>query len=107
MMRRPSVTWGLGQPQLEKFRELLQEARVRLVEPQELIDAGSEASKSFQHTLKRIDDALQRIDNEVYGICLTCVKPIHHDRLRHLPYAEHCLPCQQAYERSAQTKQLS
>lgn len=98
------MTCKIDQSELATYRELLEEARSRLLESQEQIESIQPLLENFQHKIKRIDDALQRIVNEVYGICLMCAKPIQPDRLRNLPYAEYCLTCQQAHERGGQSK---
>jgi len=44
--------------------------------------------------LYEIDDAIKRIEDEAYGFCLTCSKPIGKKRLNALPQAACCLKCQ-------------
>ncbi len=41
--------------------------------------------------LKEIDDALQRIQNNTYGICQASKKPITKSRLRFIPWARYCI----------------
>lgn len=48
--------------------------------------------------LRRIDDALQRIDRGEYGFCVDCGKPISNVRLETFPYAARCIVCQEAAE---------
>lgn len=43
--------------------------------------------------LKKIDHALERIDNGTYGICISCGKEISEDRLEFIPYTEFCKEC--------------
>jgi RNA polymerase-binding protein DksA len=47
--------------------------------------------------LRRIDEALDRIDAGVYGTC-ECGKPIPKARLKALPYAKLCIDCQRHEE---------
>ena len=49
-------------------------------------------------TVKQIDAALERIDEGTYGECLSCEEPIGEKRLRALPWAEHCIRCQEAHD---------
>lgn len=44
--------------------------------------------------MKKIDDALHNIEGGTYGICKRCGKEIPKERLEFLPYAEHCVHCQ-------------
>jgi YteA family regulatory protein len=44
--------------------------------------------------IKKIDDALKSIEDGTYGTCKRCKKKIPEDRLEFLPYAEHCVKCQ-------------
>jgi len=48
-----------------------------------------------------IEDAFRRIKDGTYGICEACGGRIRVPRLRAMPYARFCLPCQQERERSA------
>lgn len=41
--------------------------------------------------LREIDEALDRINNETYGICLATGKPITKSRLRAKPWAKYCI----------------
>jgi len=43
----------------------------------------------------RIDNALLRIQSGEYGMCLRCGCEIPVERLRAIPYAEHCINCAQ------------
>jgi len=45
--------------------------------------------------LKSIQAALDRIDDEIYGVCLRCEEPIHEKRLKAIPWASHCIACQE------------
>lgn len=44
-------------------------------------------------TVREINSALSRMDQEVYGRCESCRQPIAGRRLQALPYARHCLAC--------------
>lgn len=47
----------------------------------------------------KVNDALKAIDDESYGKCKQCGKDIDEGRLEALPYAEHCIECQNAASR--------
>ena len=48
--------------------------------------------------LQAIEDALKRIQEGVYGLCLACGAPIPHERLRAAPQALRCVVCQTTFE---------
>ena len=48
--------------------------------------------------LKRIDDALDRIETKGYGECLNCGKKVQQGRLDAVPWARHCIDCQELQE---------
>lgn len=54
-------------------------------------------NESKQVTL--IDEALQRIEDEEYGLCQNCEKEINPKRLAALPSARYCLDCQELQEK--------
>jgi len=49
--------------------------------------------------MKMIDNALARIDQGKYGLCLKCGKHIPQERLEAIPYAFLCISCQSASEK--------
>jgi DnaK suppressor protein len=49
-------------------------------------------------TLKRIDEALVRLDAGKYGSCFECESDISERRLRALPFAVRCQACEQRRE---------
>ena len=52
-----------------------------------------------ERLLGAIDAALKRIDEETYGICSTCSRPIGDERLEALPWATQCIDCKRKEER--------
>ena len=75
-------------------------------------DVGDQASSSTMNDLKRslqdtefqeynrIVQALEKIKDGSYGICVDCEGLILEKRLKFYPNAERCLSCQEAYEDS-------
>lgn len=49
--------------------------------------------------LKLIDEALARLQNGNYGLCVHCGQPIEPARLAAVPWARHCLACQELQDR--------
>jgi len=49
-----------------------------------------------------LDQALRRIREGTYGICVRCERGIHHERLEALPEAAYCLACQENAEAGAE-----
>jgi DnaK suppressor protein len=50
-------------------------------------------------TLLQIDDALTRIDDGAYGLCLNCGQLMTEKRLNAVPWAPYCLDCQELSEK--------
>ena len=46
-----------------------------------------------------VHEALDDLETGRYGDCVACRAPIHVERLRRVPYARRCAPCQQIEER--------
>lgn len=51
-----------------------------------------------QRVVYQIDEALKRIEDSSYGLCLTCEKPISKKRLTAVPFAKYCIECQKQEE---------
>lgn len=56
-------------------------------------------SENESRQLQLIDEALQRIDDEEYGVCQNCNKEIQPKRLEAIPWARYCLSCQELVEK--------
>ena len=56
-----------------------------------LVDIGTE-------TLRRIEQAIERLDDGAYGLCARCNRPIEEARLRALPFAVCCRQCESLRE---------
>lgn len=56
-------------------------------------------SENDSRQLQMIDEALVRIEDEEYGICLNCKKEIMPKRLQAVPWARYCLSCQELVEK--------
>ena len=49
--------------------------------------------------LKGVQAALTRIEDDIYGVCLRCEEPISEKRLKAVPWASHCVACQEIIDR--------
>src|SRR5881398_1573887 len=56
-------------------------------------------SANDRNMLTLIDEALERIEGGEYGDCVHCGEPVQEKRLEAVPWARHCLRCQDLHER--------
>jgi DnaK suppressor protein len=54
--------------------------------------------ENSEHVLAEIEAALKRIEEDTYGVCSNCGKPIPEERLEALPWATLCIGCQRGRE---------
>ena len=111
---------------LEKFRKKLLAARAVIVEKSSSVkdtiglnaaddiepDGGDGSTQSMRldalshmekssRSINDIDEALSRIDDRTYGVCMTCGNLIDKNRLIHSPFVKTCTGCQRALENEA------
>jgi DnaK suppressor protein len=55
-------------------------------------------SENESRQLVLVDEALLRVEDEEYGTCQNCEKPINQKRLAAIPWARYCLDCQELVE---------
>ena len=55
---------------------------------------------TLTRTLADVDSALVAMNEGSYGTCLECGEPIASRRLQAIPWASHCIRCQQAHDNS-------
>lgn len=55
-------------------------------------------SENESKQLTLINEALERIDDDEYGLCQNCENEINPKRLNAVPWARYCLDCQQLLE---------
>jgi DnaK suppressor protein len=109
---------------LEKFRKILLEQREQLVGnakraisgdihldpddfPDEMDAASSEINLAFtgrlrereRHLLAKIEQALEKIEGNTFGLCENCGEEIGLKRLEARPVAELCIDCKSEQER--------
>lgn len=56
-------------------------------------------SSGDRATLQQINEALERIEDETYGVCEHCGEPIQPKRLEAVPWALLCVHCQGLQEK--------
>jgi DnaK suppressor protein len=89
---------------LRSLRESLpvEAAVVRDLEEQSVDDFVQEVDFALMQmkseTLRKIDEAIQRLDDGSYGICVECSHEIASPRLSAVPFAELCRSCQELKE---------
>jgi DnaK suppressor protein len=62
-------------------------------------------SANDRRLLELIDEALERIEAGEYGNCVHCGEPVQERRLEAVPWARHCLRCQDLQERGLLTEE--
>ena len=107
-------------------RELLAEVRSKMRdvraensdEAQGVLDAAETSEADIQddiefaliqmktETLKKIEDALKRLEEGTYGNCFECGDEIAPPRLRALPFAVRCKDCEEARENAEQRERM-
>jgi DnaK suppressor protein len=55
-------------------------------------------SNSEREMLQLVDEALVRIDGRRYGVCVVCDDEMDKKRLEAVPWARHCISCQEKQE---------
>src|SRR3989442_1359694 len=77
------------------------------VQPVDLADkAANSYTKEFlfgmtntdRRVLNMIDAALKRIQTDEYGVCANCQEELQQKRLEAVPWAKHCIACQEKME---------
>jgi DnaK suppressor protein len=82
---------------------------------QDLVDkAASSYTKEFLFSqsntdrgiLMQVTEALERLEQGAYGECLSCGEEIQQKRLEAVPWARHCIPCQEKQEQQQEREQV-
>ena len=48
--------------------------------------------------LRRVDEAIERIEKGSFGDCLSCGKKVQAGRLEAVPWARHCIECEELHD---------
>ena len=78
---------------IEKSPDLVDE--VQLAAERELVVLSRDLESVL---LREVRSALDRIQDGSFGLCLSCDEPISRRRLEAVPWASHCLRCQEAID---------
>lgn len=74
-------------------------------------DSGDQAASSYnkeflfhqsddnRRVLQLIDEALRRVSDGSYGLCVECQQDVQKKRLEAVPWARHCIECQEKQEK--------
>ena len=93
-----------------KLREFFHESQA-VDDPAVAMDVGDKAESSYtkefllslsdseRKQLLLVDEALKRIKNDTFGNCQMCGKEIGKKRLDAVPWAAHCIKCQELAEK--------
>jgi DnaK suppressor protein len=55
-------------------------------------------SNTERAVLQQVDEALQRIGGHRFGVCAVCEDEMDKKRLEAIPWAKHCISCQEKQE---------
>lgn len=64
-----------------------------------MIEHSMGLKSSEAYILNKIDKALERIEDQNYGVCIECGKEINEERLKILPYTDVCINCSSKNEK--------
>src|ERR1700743_2928802 len=79
----------------------------RLADDDQTVDLADKAANSYtkeflfgmtntdRNILNLIDNALKRIQADEYGVCANCQDEMQQKRLEAVPWAKHCINCQE------------
>src|SRR5258708_18736664 len=83
----------------------------RLADEDHTVDLADKAANSYtkefvfgmtntdRTILNMIEAALKRIQKEEYGVCANCQDEMQQKRLEDVPWAKHCITCQEKAEK--------
>ena len=114
----------MNQTKLASFRTKLEEIRIGIAGkvqekykfPQDhlteqVADIADDAVQSYEHQLmmglgekefeklRLVEEAIEKLDEGQYGICLECEELISEERLTVIPFASHCVDCLEIIEK--------
>ncbi|HOI54470.1 MAG TPA: TraR/DksA C4-type zinc finger protein [Phycisphaerae bacterium] len=109
MLKRELLSGDVSTLQNEALRKNRHEASGDLSNmPIHMADVGSDnfeqeftlgLIENEETTLREIDEALKRIDDQTFGKCTHCEKSIPVARLKAKPHARYCIECKRLEEK--------
>jgi RNA polymerase-binding transcription factor len=124
-MRQNAPLWdrAMDKKRLEYYKKRLQARREELMkiiarteeegrtaDDDPTVDLADKAANSYtkeflfgqtntdRTILQMINDALERIEEDEYGLCTNCQDEVQQKRLEAVPWARHCISCQEKHE---------
>jgi DnaK suppressor protein len=104
LAKRDELMAGLNSREdirIEQAAEMLDNLQLQL--DREVVIRKLDADAAL---LRKIGSALKRLDEGDFGICVECEKEIPPRRLQVLPWATHCVPCQEKVRPDGQDPSL-
>src|SRR6267378_2209839 len=106
------VKAGMDKKRLEYYKKKLLTRREegRTADEDPTVDLADKAANSYtkeflfgmtntdRRVLNMIDAALKRIQTDEYGVCANCQEELQQKRLEAVPWAKHCIACQEKME---------
>jgi len=114
----------MNETKIASFRTKLEEIRFAIAgkvqekykSPQDhlteqVADIADDAVQSYEHQLmmglgekefeklRLVEEAIEKLDEGQYGICLECEELISEERLTVIPFASHCVDCLETIEK--------
>jgi DnaK suppressor protein len=83
---------------LAKRDELMADLAKNREVSDETVDESAQ-DMADRKTLLLIDEALGRLDAGTYGTCVHCGQPVQEKRIEAVPWARHCLECQELQDK--------
>jgi DnaK suppressor protein len=121
---KPAPVSPFNSKQIDTYRRLLVERKKVLAEAynknktygrltedegtQDLADKASSAytkeflyslSNTDREVLQKVDESLIRLESGAFGLCVECTTEINRKRLDAVPWASHCITCQEKVEK--------
>ena len=62
-------------------------------------DLSYQLTAGERDIVRRVDLALDRIESGEFGVCVECEKKVQLGRLDAVPWARHCIDCQELHDR--------
>ena len=84
----------------------------RVADPIDMTQEAAEREMAIENLdretalIRRVREAMERIDDGSYGMCLECEEPISPKRLNAIPWAERCIICQEWADRAAANRKM-
>ncbi len=72
--------------------------RISRVEAMQSRHIGEASARARKARIRRLEQALEMVEDDEYGYCVACEEPIPMARLKLIPEATHCVACASSFE---------